>query len=161
LVTPTNGLAQIGGFDSEQAATGGGGRLVAYAGGAQTFHGTLRENVDLGRQGIGQSRVREVLQQVGLAPTVLKLPDALSTHLQTDGYPFSSIQVCQLVLARAMAGKPKVLVIDGLLDPLDDDVRSSLWESLAAADAPWTLIVATNRREIAQECDSQIAVRKL
>ena len=43
----------------------------------QTFHGTLRENVDLGRQGIGQSRVREVLQQVGLSRTVLQLPDGL------------------------------------------------------------------------------------
>ena len=124
------------------------------------FHGTLRENVDLGRRGIGQSLIREVLQQVGLSETVLQLPDGLNTNLRTDGHPLSSVQVGQMILARAMAGKPKVLVIDGLLDTLDDDVRSSLWQSLIATDAPWTLIVATNRRDVAERCDSQIAVRK-
>jgi putative ABC transport system ATP-binding protein len=88
------------------------------------------------------------------------MPDGLSTSLQTDGYPLSGMQIGQLILARSMAGMPKVLIIDGLLDLLDDGTRSTLWESLTASDAGWTLIVTTNRPEIAQQCDTQISVRK-
>ena len=160
LVEPTQGLAQIAGLDAVAAATSGAGRMIGYAGRKEIFHGTLRENIDLGRIGIGQSRVRDVLHRVGLSPAVLQLPDGLETELQTDGYPLTDLQIAQLVLARAIVAAPKLLIINRLLDELDADNLASVWTTLSAAEAPWTLVVVTNRSDIAERCESQIAIRK-
>ncbi len=160
LRRPTAGVAQVGDFDSTQAAVEDSGRLVGYAGEKTVFLGTLRENIDLGRSGIGASRVREVLSQVGLTEAALRLEDGLQTVLQTGGYPLTSSQVVQLVIARAIAFQPRLLIIDGLLDELAVDVREKIWKTLAADDAAWTLVVITNHEAIANLCDSQLNIRK-
>jgi putative ABC transport system ATP-binding protein len=160
LAEPTHGLVQIGGFDALQAATNSAGRLIGYAGGEEIFHGTLRENIDLGRLGIGQHRIREVLQQVGLASSVLHLPDGLETELQTGGYPLTDLQVTQLLLARAIVANPRLLIVDRLLDKLDPDSRAHVWNTLSSDAAPWTLVVVTSRDDLAARCESQIAIRR-
>ena len=161
LQKPAHGLVQVGGFDSVLAASGRGSRLVGYAGEREVFCGTLRENVDLGRAGISQSRIREVLGEVGLSETILRLPDALQTQLQTGGYPLTASQVTQLVIARAIVTEPKAVIINGLLDELTPQVRNKIWECLKSVDAPWTLVVCTNREDIASLCDSQISIRSI
>jgi putative ABC transport system ATP-binding protein len=160
LCKPTAGVAEVAAFDPTQAMVEDSSRLIGYAGAKAVFHGTLRENVDLGRTGIGASRVREVLSQVGLSDAVLRLPDGVQTKLQTGGYPLSSSQVAQLDIARCIAFRPRLVIIDCLLDELADDVRDTVWRTLTAADAPWTLVVVTNHSAIADLCESQIAVRK-
>ncbi len=159
LVDPSHGFAEIAGFEAVHAACVGKGELVAYAGSAEVFHATLRENVDLGRRSVSHDRVREVLSQVGLAETVLKLPNGLDTKLQTGGYPLTELQSKQLMLARAMAASPKLLVVDGILDDLNSESRQATWRVLAAENAGWTLVVSTNRSDVADLCDTQIAIR--
>lgn len=158
LIRPTRGLAEIAGFDAQEAALAGGGRFVGYAGGAEIFRGTLEENIDLGRGGIGQNRVREALQAVGLWHAVLRFPLGLQAVLQTGGDPLTTSQIAQLLIARAMVGQPRLLIVDGLLDGLSDDIRATVWSALSAADAPWTLLVVTNHREIAELCERQVSV---
>ena len=158
LQTPSSGTAQVGPIDSSQAAAG---QLVGYAGALDVFAGTLRENVDLGRPRIGPHRVRQVLDQAGLSNTVLQLTKGLQTQLQTGGHPLSESEVIQMVVARTIASQPKLLIIDRLLDELPADTREHVWQTLAAEDAPWTLMIVTNRDDLASSCDTQISVRKL
>ena len=159
LIEPNHGLVQIAGFDALHAATSGEGRLIGYAGDKEIFHGTIRENVDLGRTGIGQNGVREVLQQVGLADTLLQLPDGLETSLQTNGHPLTDSQANQLTLARAIASKPKLMIVDQLLDRLDSDRFEHLWNTLNSPEAPWTLVVVTHRDDVAERFENRITIR--
>lgn len=158
LIRPRQGLAEVAGYDAQHAAVASGGHIVGYAGGSEIFHATLQENVDLGRSGIGQNRVREILRSVGLWHAVLRLPCGLQATLQTDGHPLTTSQISQLLIARAMAGQPRLLIIDGLLDGLSEATRATVWAALSAVDAPWTLLITTNCREIAECCDRQILV---
>ena len=160
LETPSNGFVQIENYDASYGAASGKGKLVGYAGRNDLFHGTLRENVDLGRGGFRQHDVRESLQKVGLMDAVLLLPRGLQTELQTDGFPLNEIQSRQLTLARAILASPKLLIVDGLLDDLSASDRSAVWESLTDRKAPWTLVVNTNREDVAQLFDVQISIRK-
>ena len=160
LLKPTAGVAQIGEFDATQVALVDRGQLVGFAGDKSVFRGTLRENVDLGRSSVGTQRVREVLAASGLADTVLKLKDGLQTELQTGGYPLSSSQVALLAVARAIAARPKLLVIDRLLDELAPDVREQIWDTLTGNGATWTLIVATNHDAVADMCEHRFFVRR-
>ena len=160
LVSPTTGLARVAEFDSLTASSNGPGRLVGYAGREKLFHGTLRDNIDLGRPGIGQNQIRDVLVKVGLSEIVATLPDGLQTQLQTGGYPLTETQCHQVSIARAILPSPGLLIIDGLLDDLSSSDRKIVWQRLSASDAPWTLLINTNRDEIADLCNNQIAVRK-
>ncbi len=156
LIKPKNGIVEISGFDAQHATITYAGRLVGYAGLPAIFHGTVQENVDLGRNHVGRSRVRDVLVDVGLWDAVLQLPKGLQSHLHTDGAPLSTAQIAQLTIARAMAGTPNLILVDGVLDALPPKVLESVWLKLAAPDAPWTLIVATNQQHIADLCDNKI-----
>jgi putative ABC transport system ATP-binding protein len=161
LIEPTQGMAEIIGFDAAQAAAMGQGQVVAYAGiRKDIFHASLRDNVDLGRRGIGANQVRESLQNALLWRSVQELPEGIQSVLQSSGGPLTDQQCYQLILARAMAGMPKLLVIDGVLDLFHPDMRTELWQALAAPEAPWTLIVATNCEQIAAMCDRQISIYK-
>lgn len=161
LWKPADGFVQVGGFDAQLAATGRGNRLVGYAGEREIFKATLRENIELGRPGISQARIREVLDAVGLTETVLRLACGLLTPLQTGGYPLSDSQVAQLLIARAIVTKPNAIVINGLLDQLAPQILAKIWESLTSGDPPWTLVVCTNCVDVADLCDSQICIPEI
>jgi putative ABC transport system ATP-binding protein len=45
------------------------------------------------------------------------------------------------------------------LDPLGDARRKKAWEAISGEDKPWTLIVSTNREDVAALCREQITVR--
>ncbi len=156
LIQPQQGIAEIGGLEAQRAALAGQGQMVGYAAEVEIFNASLQENVDLGRSDVGQQRVREVLTQVGMWDAVLRLPSGLRTYLQTDGAPLSKTQRAQLSIARAIAGRPRLLLLDGVLDELTPTVLEHVWATLSAADAPWTLLVVTNHRQIADLCTTQI-----
>ncbi len=158
LKLPDQGVVEVAGIDASEAGRGGGGRMLAYAGEPEIFRSTVAENIDLGRSGISQNKIREVLQSLGLWADVLRLPDGLQTILQTGGYPLCKTQCDLLMIVRAVCGRPKLLVIDGSLDGLDKDTRDIAWQFLSAVDAPWTLVVITGDAEIAERCDTQISV---
>lgn len=159
LIRPHHGIAEIAGFDAQKAALGSDGQLVGYACRNEVFHATIEENVDVGRTFIGQKRIRDVLDQVGLWDSILQLPGGTRTMLQSNGSPLSNTQQAQMIIARAIAGQPKLLLIDSLLDDLTPDVRERLWATLTGDDVPWTLVIVTNQLEIAQLADEQLELK--
>ncbi len=159
LTRPTKGLAEIAGVDARQAGLAASGRIVGYAGPLEIFRASLVENVSLGRLGVGRNRVRETLQQLGMWNEVLRLPDGAGTMLQTGGYPLTPSQLGMLMIARAIAANPVVVLIDGLLDDLPDDKLDQVWDAIAGPDAPWTLFVATNNDRIIRLAGDRVTVR--
>ena len=153
LVKPDVGIVEISGHDAQLVSLASGGAWVAYAGRPEIFHGTFAENVSLGRASLSPTSVRDALIQVGLWDMVHRLPDGLKSMLQTEGYPLSRTQQAQLSIARAIAGRPRLLLVDGSLDEMTPAVRDKVWSTLAAPDAPWTLIVATHLQTIIEQCD--------
>ena len=57
------------------------------------------------------------------------------------------------MLAQAIAGRPALLILDGILDELDDAVLLRLVPALFASEAPWTLLVLTGSPQIAALCE--------
>ena len=159
LLKPSQGIVRIGDVDSVRAADNRDHQLVGYAGKADVFHGTVRENVDLGRLNLSARAVRDALSLVGLSDVISRLPNGLESRLQTGGYPLSRSEVARLAIARNIVVRPRLLVVDGLLDNLSEDQRRTLWSALDQPDKSWTLIVATNRDDVAALCETQISIR--
>lgn len=122
----------------------------------EVFAGTVAENLHVGRHGVREDDVRNALQSVDLLDTVLDLPRGLETVVQTDGAQFSSDQLVQLMLARALAGCPRLLLIDGLLDRLSDTALRRVMPGLRSPGFDVTLLVATGRSDVSSYFDRQL-----
>lgn len=118
-------------------------RRTALVRGSEIVVGTIGDNVTFGRPLEGVA-VREALRDVDLLDEIAELPEGLATPVLPDGSPLSRSQAARLVLARAIAGKPDLLCIDGALDALDPETRRTVLDALFAPERRWTLLLVTH-----------------
>lgn len=158
---PTAGHITIDGFDPEDVRSDVLRRQMALVRRAEIFHGTLEENIHLHRATVTSADVRHALEQVGMYEQVLRLPDGFDTRLNGDGAPLSGTQRDLLCLARAISGQPRLLLIDGLLDALSDDELETTLSGLLEEGHPWSVVITTGRRSIAERCQQIIEVQAI
>lgn len=152
LRTPSSGHVTIDGFDPQDLRADVLRVHVALARGPEVFNGSLEENVHLHRPGVTASDVRSALETVGLYDTVLQLPDGFDTVLASGGAPLSGTQRQLLTIARAIAGRPRLLLLDGILEGLPEDDAESVLKRLLHPDRRWTVIITTGQRSLANLC---------
>jgi ABC-type bacteriocin/lantibiotic exporter with double-glycine peptidase domain len=122
--------------------------LIGLARSGEVITSSVVENVRLGLN-LSLEEVRAALEAVGLWDEIQQLPNGLDEQLASYGRPLSEGQADLLVLARVLASKPRLLLIDGLLDGLDEEALERVTRILK--DSPdWTLIVATRRLDVAR-----------
>lgn len=159
LRTPTGGHLTIDDFDPQDLRPDVLRSQVALVRRAEVFHGTLEENVHLHRADVTSANVRHALESVGIYDHVLQQSDGFDTRLTGDGAPLSDGQIDLLCLARGIAGRPRLLLIDGVLDGLSDEELDQALSVVLAENRPWTVIIATGRRSIAERCQSVVALK--
>ncbi len=155
LSTPEHGGIEINGIEAMQVALSG-RAIVAVAGSIEMIHASLATNISLARTSVGLSHIREAIDKTGLSHIVSELHHGLDTVLQSDGQPLSLAAQAQVMIARAIVAKPKLLVIDGLLDLLPGDIRQEVWARISDPSNPWTLILGTNDPQLVTSCDDVI-----
>jgi ABC-type molybdenum transport system ATPase subunit/photorepair protein PhrA len=64
------------------------------------------------------------------------------------------------MLARAIAGKPRLLIIDGLLDNLTNTELNDVINLLEKHKADWMLMVTTRFEHIAQKFNNTISLNQ-
>ncbi len=124
-------------------------RSVALAQVGETIGATIAQNVRMRDYSLTLEEIRAALESVGLWQSVQNLPKGSETELTSDGRPLSPSQCALLVLARVIASRPRLLLVDGIFDALGEEQAKSVFEYLSAPENPWTLVVATQRAEIA------------
>lgn len=117
---------------------------------------TVVENLRLGRSDIGMDEIRAALKQVGLLDELLARPEGLNLHLKIGGAPLSGNQRMRLLLARALAQRPRLLLIEELLDNMDDASFAQLSDAILGKSQPWTVIVTTRDSQVSSRCDHLI-----
>ena len=149
----STGSLRIDGFDLRSLPLASLRREVALVRAVELFPGTVLDNLRLGRHDLSYADVSRALDDVGLLEELLGMPKGLDTELHPHGRPLSYRQACRLMIARAIAGRPRLIIIDGALDQIDrreDEER--LASVLFAPDAPWTLVCVTDRPDLLARC---------
>ncbi|WP_152286695.1 peptidase domain-containing ABC transporter [Flavicella marina] len=108
------------------------------------FEGTLKENITFGMPDVTDESVFELIEAVGLSHYVKELPNGLQTFLQPDGKQISYTIAKKIILARAIAKQPKVLILEDPLDRFNKEETKSIVEYLSSPSQPWTLIVVSS-----------------
>jgi ABC-type multidrug transport system fused ATPase/permease subunit len=116
------------------------------------FDGTLEENVSLGRPQVGPAEVLAALDRVQLSELVQALPDGLRTRVG-GGTRLPSSVSRKIVLARTLAGRPRLLAFDEFFHHLDPDYKRSAVATVTASDAGWSVLAVSHDPLFLAHCD--------
>ena len=152
LRTPSRGFIQFDGIDLRQLNLSALRSQIALVQQLDLMMGSILENVRWGRSRLTIADVNSALAAVGLLDTALRLPSGLDTQISPDGSPLSGGQARALTIARAIAGEPRLLLVDGALDELEGELLERVTATVFDPQAPWTLFLVTNHDEVRRRC---------
>ncbi|MGC5658788.1 ABC transporter ATP-binding protein [Micromonospora sp. WMMD723] len=155
LVDPDAGTVTLDGVDVRRltaASLASTAALVAQV--PFVFDDTVRANISLDRPGIDDEDVWAALRLAEADGFVAALPDGLDTMVGERGTSLSGGQRQRLTLARALAGRPRLLVLDDATSAVDPRVEAAILAGLRAPApgqpaAASILVVAYRRATIA------------
>jgi ATP-binding cassette subfamily B protein len=110
------------------------------------FDDTVRGNVTLDRDGIGEDEAWAAIRLAEAGKFVEHLPDGLATAVGERGTSLSGGQRQRLTLARALAGRPRLLVLDDATSAVDPRVEAAILASLRGRDSGASILVVAYRR---------------
>ncbi len=145
LYDVTGGSIALDGVDIRDLALADVRSRVAVAFEEPTlFSASVRENVLLGRPDGTDEDVREALE-VAQAGFVDDLPWGLDTRIGEQGLSLSGGQRQRLALARAVVGRPSVLVLDDPLSALDIHTEAQVEAALRSVLGSTTALIIAHR----------------
>lgn len=153
LRTPTSGVVEYNHQNIHEVSKEQIHSVTYLIRGNEIFEGTILENIRVGREEISLIEIRELLDELGIWETIQSLPNGIHTPLLTFGHPFDNIQTTILSLARAIVGKPKLLLIDGNLDQLPPHLLSASLKVLLQKNRDWTLLVVSKSPNVLSQMD--------
>lgn len=119
------------------------------------FKGTLFENIQAGRPNISKDQVMWALKEVQLDEFVSSHPTGLETPIDPEGKRLSKTITRKIVLARAIAEKPKILLLEDNLTNLNHDERQLIYNNILSKKHGWTVIIVSNDDAVANKCDDR------
>ena len=119
---------------------------------ATLFSASVRDNVLLGRPDSTEQELAESLS-IAQADFVYELPEGLDTRIGEEGLSLSGGQRQRLALARAVAAKPAVLVLDDPLSALDVDTEALVEQALRKVLKETTALIVAHRPSTVQLAD--------
>ncbi len=109
------------------------------------FSDTIRNNIVFGREDIAQETIDWAIDVAQFQGEISEFPKGLDTPIGTRGVAISGGQKQRLALARALVGKPQILILDDCTSALDSKTETALWDRLHEVLPELTAILITHR----------------
>jgi len=122
------------------------------------FDATIEENVTVGRPGIGTDDVLQALADAQLDREVQALPQGLRTTVSAGGGSLSVSNAKKLLLAQAIAGRARLLLLEDIVQHLEGEDRLNVIAMLCDRGRPWTLLVVTPDPTFLAACDRVVVL---
>lgn len=122
------------------------------------FDGSVLENITVGKSYVSVQDAIDALEKAGVYEWVNNLPEGLNTNLISGGKGLPRSVVLKLILARCIAKKPSLIVLNDYFSSLSKYDKTNLIKMLASNENRWTLIAVSNDPLIMSACDRVIVL---
>lgn len=112
---------------------------------SELFTGTIRSNLQWGKEDASEEDLWQALRTAQAEDFVRALPEGLSSPVSQGGKNFSGGQRQRLTIARALVGKPQVLILDDSSSALDFATDAALRKALRQETDGMTVIIVSQR----------------
>ena len=120
---------------------------------AQLFGGTIRSNLLWGNKNATDADLWAALETAQAAEFVKAKPLGLDEPVEQGGRNLSGGQKQRLTIARALVGKPEILILDDSASALDYATDAALRKALAALPGSLTVFIVSQRAASLQHAD--------
>lgn len=159
LVNPTTGRVKLDGVDLRDYDIRNVRRHIGYVPQEPIlFSDTIENNIRFGRDGISAETLRWAIDVAQLRIDIDGFPKGLETMIGVRGMSISGGQKQRLALARALAGKPKILILDDCTSALDADTEALLWDRLHEVMPDLTCFIVSHRPATLEKADKIVVL---
>ena len=125
---------------------------------AVLFHGTIRDNMKMGREDASDEEIFEALKTAQASEIVENKPGKLDTVLSEGGKNLSGGQRQRLTIARALVRNPEVLILDDSASALDFATDANLRKAIAEDTNDMTVFIVSQRAASIMHADKIIVL---
>jgi ATP-binding cassette subfamily B protein len=141
-----DGTIFIGGTDINRIRLSDLRRTIGYVPQeAFLFSRSLRDNIAMGQPMASEADVGEAVEMARLGGDLGAFPHGLDTVVGERGYTLSGGQRQRTTLARALLGRPSLLILDDSLSSVDADTEQTILRALHDPARDHTLILISHR----------------
>ncbi|MCD6216807.1 ABC transporter ATP-binding protein [bacterium] len=153
ILKPTEGQIRINGKPVEDYDIRKLRKLIGYVPQEVVlFSDSISDNISFGRD-IDESDILRVLELAQVKDEVMEFENSLDTVLGQRGQTVSGGQKQRLAIARALAGKPDLLILDDCTAALDAENEEKFWDDMRKFYPETTCVIVTHRISTAQRAD--------
>ena len=124
------------------------------------FSDTIAHNINWGSRDEEVNAVIEASRIAMLYDDVEDFPDGFETMLGEKGINLSGGQKQRACIARAIAWKPRILVLDDALSAVDTDTEARIFEALLQKLPDTTILLISHRISTVKNCDHIVVLKE-
>jgi ABC-type branched-subunit amino acid transport system ATPase component len=87
------------------------------------------------------------------------MPEGVMTDMIASGKSFSASTATKMVIARCIAEKPQLLILNDIMHDLQKGDRLKIIELLISHKNPWTLLLISNDPLVMASCDRVLLMK--
>jgi len=158
LEAPTSGVVQYNGVDLRyiDPTVLSQCRSVMIDSQLSLLKGTIEDNIVLGRSYVTYDDIIWALRFTELEEDIDVLPQGIKSDISELGEAISPSHAVQILLARAILGRPQVLIFDGLIHSLEPSLRERILRRLCAKEEPWSVIFVSTDPNLTDHADRRV-----
>lgn len=118
------------------------------------FSDTIRNNIQLGKEGISEEEVRQALREAEALDFVDRLSGQVDHRIGEEGTTLSGGQRQRLAIARALVSRPDLLILDEPTTALDTKAEKGICDTISRLRGTRTILAISHQpaiRELADE----------
>lgn len=123
------------------------------------FEDTVLENINLGR-GLDQKRVENAAEHAGIAGHIESMEKGYDSAVAIKGANLSGGQKQRLLIARALAGNPQILILDDSSSALDYKTDAAVRKAIVQNYGDTTSIIIAQRISSVMSCDKILVLEQ-
>ncbi len=120
--------------------------------------GTIADNIVWRRSAVSYDDVRWALWLTQLQEEIATLPQGIDSDIRALGEIPAPTHILRILLARAIVGRPQLLIFDGMIHDMQPALRDAILRRICSKEESWTVLFVSNDPNLIPYVDRRIVL---